>query len=222
MSAYYHWYHRHLHTPQDSVIRLYVKIADDFMRFIIQDRFRFVHEIFNSMVKLLVLAQFSVDPLSTHILCVCRSFCPKAFLLDLIIVSLLFLYPFLKNILIIMSRYQHGYPWTSLATLPHRPLLPAGPSGYIPYRHRVAACRFELVVLPLHVHVKGFTGVHHMISFLLLQQCSSCLVCLILIFFVMRGRGPYSCCFVGGISRTCSILLTSFLCSCRQAFSPSV
>ena len=64
-------------------------------------------------------------------------------------------------IIIIMSRYQHGYPWPSLATPPDRPLLPADPQGYIPYQHRAAVCKFELVVLPLHVHVKRFTGVHH-------------------------------------------------------------
>ena len=49
-----------------------------------------------------------------------------------------------------------------LSTNPYCPLLPAGPQGYIPYRNRVAACRFELDVLPLLVHVKGSTGVHHL------------------------------------------------------------
>ena len=65
-------------------------------------------------------------------------------------------------IIIIMSRYQHGYSWPSLATPPYRPLLPTGPQGYIPYRHRAAICMFELVVLPLHVRLKGSTGVHHL------------------------------------------------------------
>ena len=36
-----------------------------------------------------------------------------------------------------------------------------------------------------------------MSSSLLLQQCRACLVRLILIVFVMGGRWPYSCCFVG-------------------------
>ena len=45
---------------------------------------------------------------------------------------------------------------------PYRPLLPVGPQGYIPYRHRAAVCRFELVVLPLYVHVKWSTRVHHL------------------------------------------------------------
>ena len=35
-----------------------------------------------------------------------------------------------------------------------------------------------------------------MSSSLLLQQCPSCLVCLILIIIVMGGRWPYSCSFV--------------------------
>ena len=44
-------------------------------------------------------------------------------------------------------------------------------------------------------------GVHRstslMRSFLLLQQCPACLVHLTLIVFVMGGRWPNSCCFVG-------------------------
>ena len=56
-----------------------------------------------------------------------------------------------------MSRYQHAYHWTFLATTPYHPLLPVGLQGYIPYRHIAAVCRFELVVLPLLVHVKGST-----------------------------------------------------------------
>ena len=64
--------------------------------------------------------------------------------------------------IIIMPRYHHRYPWPSLANPPYRPLLPAGPQGYIPYLHRAAVCRFKLVFLPLHVNVKGSTGVHHL------------------------------------------------------------
>ena len=33
--------------------------------------------------------------------------------------------------------------------------------GYIPYPHRAAVCRFELVALLLLGHVKGSIGVHH-------------------------------------------------------------
>ena len=102
------------------------------------------------------------------------------------------------SIIIIMSQYQHGYPWPSLATPPYRPLLQVDLQGYIPYRHRAAECRLELVVLPLLVHVKG---VHRSTSLMssspLLQQCPACLVRLIFIVFVMGGRWPYSSCFVG-------------------------
>ena len=43
-----------------------------------------------------------------------------------------------------------------------RPLLQAGLQDYTSFRHRAAVCRFELVVLPLLVHVKGSTGVHNL------------------------------------------------------------
>ena len=95
--------------------------------------------------------------------------------------------------IIITSHNQHGYPWSSLATPPYRPLLPAGLQGYIPYRHTAAVCRFELVVLPSFVH----RTTSLISSSLLLQQCSACLVRLTLIVFVICGRWPYSCCFVG-------------------------
>ena len=62
-------------------------------------------------------------------------------------------------IIIIMSCYQHRYPWPSPATLFYRPSFPVGLRGYILYRHRAVVCRFKLVVLPLLVHMKGSTGV---------------------------------------------------------------
>ena len=59
-----------------------------------------------------------------------------------------------------------------------------------------------------------------MSSYLLLQQCSACLVRLTLIVFVTDG------CTVavlwGAVSRACSILLAAFLCNFRQASSPYV
>ena len=63
-----------------------------------------------------------------------------------------------------MLRYQHVYSWPSLATPSNRPSLSADPRGYIPYRHRAVAWRFELDVLLLLVHVKGSTGVHHLLA----------------------------------------------------------
>ena len=65
-------------------------------------------------------------------------------------------------IIIITLRHQHGYPCLSLTIPPYRPLLPAGLQDYIPYLHRAPVCRFELVILPLLVLVKGPTGVHHL------------------------------------------------------------
>ena len=74
----------------------------------------------------------------------------------------LWLFYTLVIIIIIMSRYQHGYPWPFLATLLYRPLLPAGLQGYIPYQHRTTVCRFELVILPLLVHLTGSIEVCHL------------------------------------------------------------
>ena len=65
-------------------------------------------------------------------------------------------------IYIILSSQQHGYPWSSIATLPYRSSLLAGPQGYIPYRHRAAVFRFELVALLLLGHVRGSIGEHHL------------------------------------------------------------
>ena len=104
--------------------------------------------------------------------------------------------PNLNIIIIILSCHQHGYPWPSLATPPYCSSLPAGLQSYTPYLHRVAVSRFELVAL-----LRPCEGVHRSTSFmrssLLLQLCLACLVRQILIVFVMGGRWPYSCCFVG-------------------------
>ena len=49
------------------------------------------------------------------------------------------------TIIIIISRYQHGYPWPSLATPPYLPLLPTGPQGYILWRGSQENITYELV-----------------------------------------------------------------------------
>ena len=71
-----------------------------------------------------------------------------------------------------------------------------------------------------------YAGVHWstslMSSFLLLQQCPACLVRLTCIVFVMGGKWPYSWCLVGCFARTCSILLSTFLCNCRLVSSSAV
>ena len=103
-----------------------------------------------------------------------------------------------ENVIIIMSYRQHRSPWASLVTRLYHPSLPVGLQGYILYRHRAVVYRFELIVLPFVVHVKGSTGVcHYMTSSLLLQQCPPCLVRLTWIVFMMGSRWAYSCCFVG-------------------------
>ena len=67
-------------------------------------------------------------------------------------------------IIFILSYHQQGYLWPSLATPPNRSSLPAGPQGCIPYPHRAAVCKFELVALLLLGHVKGSIGVLHLWS----------------------------------------------------------
>ena len=105
------------------------------------------------------------------------------------------------TIIIIMSRYENGYSWPSLATPPYRSLLLTSPQGYIQYRHRAVVCRFQLDVFPLLVHVHEYVfpllvHVHEYISYEI-QQCPAYLVRLILIVFMTSGSWPYSCCFVG-------------------------
>ena len=64
--------------------------------------------------------------------------------------------------IIIMSRYEHGYFWPTLANPPYCPLLLAGLPCYIQYQHGAAVFMFVLAVLPLLVPVKGSTGVHYL------------------------------------------------------------
>ena len=63
----------------------------------------------------------------------------------------------------------------------------------------LSCCILVLGGLTVFAHPCG--GVHRSMSLMslspLLQQCPACLVGLTLIIFVMRGRWPYSCCFVG-------------------------
>ena len=65
-------------------------------------------------------------------------------------------------IIIIMSRRQRGYPWPSLAISPYYSSPPAGLQGYILCPPIVAVCKFVLVVLLLHIHMWGSTGVHRL------------------------------------------------------------
>ena len=100
-------------------------------------------------------------------------------------------------IIIIMSRHQHGYPWLSFATPPYchcfRQVLRATS------RSTQSCCMYVRADRP--AFIRPCERVHRstslMCSSLLLQQCPACLVRLNFIVFVMGGRWPYSCCFVG-------------------------
>ena len=74
----------------------------------------------------------------------------------------IYIYIYIIIIIIIMSRRQRGYPWPSLAISPYHSSPPAGLQGYILCPHIVAVCKFVLVVLLLHIHMWGSTGVHRL------------------------------------------------------------
>ena len=104
---------------------------------------------------------------------------------------------FCNIIIIIMSCWQHRYPWSSLTTPPYRSLLLAGLQGYIPYLHRATVCRFEssswlcsamwrgpqehitYELVPTSPAVSRMPGSSNFDT------------------FMMGGRWPYSSCFVG-------------------------
>ena len=68
---------------------------------------------------------------------------------------------------------------------------------------------------------RPYVGVHRSTSLMSSSlQCPACLVRLTWIVSVMGGRWPFGALCV--VARTCSILLTTFLCNCRLASSPAV
>ena len=103
---------------------------------------------------------------------------------------------------------------------------------YHPHHHVVPpaqisltlSCHFSLSFIAAFARL--YEEVHRstllMSSSLLLQQCPACLVRLTWIVFVMGVCGRIVGTLWGVASRTCSILLTTFLCNCRLAFSPAV
>ena len=100
-------------------------------------------------------------------------------------------------IIIIMSNNQHGYSCPSLATLLYRPCF-----HQISGLHPVSALSCCLLVRTGRpAFARPYEGDHRSTSLmslsLLLQQCATYLVHLILMVFVMDGWWPYSCCFVG-------------------------
>ena len=57
--------------------------------------------------------------------------------------------------MIIMSCYQHGFPWLSLTICLYHPLLPEGFLAYIPCPYRAVVDKFLLVGQHLDIRVKG-------------------------------------------------------------------
>ena len=115
-------------------------------------------------------------------------------------------------IIIIMSRLQHGSPWSSLITCLYCPSLPAGIQIYILYQQRAVAYRFQLVVLPLHVHVNGSTVVRRL---WVLPHFSS----VPHVWFVLIG---YFSWWLEGDRTAAALSGAAFLCKCRQDFSSDV
>ena len=132
------------------------------------------------------------------------SFCKFKFSFYLFIFIFIFIYLFFLNLikkkiiylfvpymlyvwLFIMSRLQHGYPWSSLATSPYHSSPPARLQGYIlcPHIVAVSSCWSSCFCTSI-------CGAHRstslMSSSLLLQQCPACLVHLTCIVFVMGGE----------------------------------
>ena len=94
----------------------------------------------------------------------------------------------------IMSHRQHRSPWPSLATRFHRPSLPGGFQGYMLYQHRAFVAGCPAFARPYNMVLRSSSL---MSSSPLLRQFPICLVRLLWIVFVMSGRWPYNCCFVG-------------------------
>ena len=73
------------------------------------------------------------------------------------------------------------------------------------------------------VSIQSYAGIHKRTSLLslslLLQQCSSCLVCPTWMVCEMRGKWPYSYFLLGAASRICSRQHATFLYSFHLAFS---
>ena len=87
-------------------------------------------------------------------------------------------------------------------TLSHHPSLSSITSGGSSRLHPVTALSCSIWVLAGRpAFARLYERVHRSMSLmnssLLLQQCPACLIRLTWIFFVMCGKRPYSCCFVG-------------------------
>ena len=92
-----------------------------------------------------------------------------------------------------MSRCQHRFLWPSLTTRLYRSSLSGGFDSYILYRHRAVVYSFFAGHPALARQYEGILrSISLMSSFLLLQQCTACLVRQPLIVFGMGGSGRTS------------------------------
>ena len=118
-------------------------------------------------------------------------------------------------IYIYIWHHHHVAPsaWISLTLSrhpPYHPLLLAVPQGYIPYLHRAAVCRFELVTLPLLGHVKGSTSVHHLWAWYITNP--HIYIIYILLFTLLTAEWSYIVAMENRIQSYCILcwLLSSF------------
>ena len=121
-----------------------------------------------------------------------------------------------------MSRRQRGYPWPSLAISPYHSSPPAGLQGYILCPHIVAVYKLVLVVLLLHIHMWGSTGVHRLWA----RPCFSSSVLRVWFVWLVQFSWWGASVRIVGVSwgvvaRTCLILLSTFLCNFRLVSSPA-
>ena len=110
-----------------------------------------------------------------------------------------------------MSHHQRRSTWPSPATRPYRPSLPVGLQCYILYRHRAVVWGFSWSSCLSSSMWRGPQELSLMSSSLHLQPCPACLVRLTWIVFVIGGRWPYSCCFVGCCLQDLSNIARSIL-----------
>ena len=80
-------------SGRDLEICLYFKIREEFMGIFLQDRFWVVHIAFVPMVKLQLLAQFQLDPLSHPVVPILYSFCANLLLSFIMWLKMLLLSP---------------------------------------------------------------------------------------------------------------------------------
>ena len=96
-----------------------------------------------------------------------------------------------------MPRHWHGYPWPSPASLPYHSSIPAGPQSHIPICTELLYVCFSWSSCICSSIWSGPRSTSLMSSSPHLQKCPARLIRQTWIIFVMGGKWPYSCCFVG-------------------------